>query len=309
MKILIIGGTGFIGRHLVGELKDQHELIVLHRGTSSVDKAFTSIRADRKDLPFLKQTFEKIKPEIVIDLIPYFAQDAWDVIHTFRGVSKRIIALSSGDVYRSYEIFKDNLNTVIDVPSREEDQLRQNLFPYRGMDKDNFLLEHYDKILVEKILQSQDEIDVTILRLGAVYGAFDSQRKLREYIQPMINGESTTTINKEKAAWKWTRVFVKDVVQAIQLSVELDQPTRNKIFNVGEKSALTQVELIQKLKELIQWDGKIEVSNENQENFNYQQHLLLNTDRIRNSLGYKEQFSLEEGLNEAIEFERNAVRK
>lgn len=305
MKILIIGGTGFIGRHLVEGLKDQYELIVLHRGNSSTGASYTSIQADRRELPSLRKTFERLKPDVVIDLIPYFAQDAWNVIHTFRQISRSVIALSSGDVYRSYEVFKNNLEALNTIPSDEEDQLRLHLFPYRGTDKNNFLLEHYDKILVEKILQCQKELDTTILRLGAVYGAFDSQRKLEEYIQPMISGQPKIAINEAKAHWKWTRVFVKDVVQAIRLAIERSKVARHQVFNVGERVALTQLELIEKLKELTQWEGQIEVVQEpSPENFNYAQHILPNTDKIRDTLNYAEQFSLEEGLAEAIAFER-----
>ena len=305
MKILVIGGTGFIGRHLVYEMKNHHEVIVLHRGSISEDDGYTSIKVDRRDLPFLRKTFEKINPEIIIDLIPYFAQDAWDMLNAFRGVSQRIIALSSGDAYRNYEIFKDNLGTVNRGPSKEEDALRQQLFPYRGINKEDFLLEHYDKILVEKVLQSQNEINVTILRLGAVYGAFDSQRKLKEYIQPMIQQKPRITIYQEKANWKWTRVFVKDVVQAIMLSIESNELSGHEIFNVGESTALSQIDLLKKLKEIAKWNGEIEVGDESSENFNYQQHLLLNTDKIRQLLGYRERFSLEERLSEAIAFEKS----
>ncbi|MEM6845336.1 MAG: NAD-dependent epimerase/dehydratase family protein [Bacteroidota bacterium] len=76
MKILIIGGTGFIGRPLVDKLCRHHELFVIHRSSVPKTKAYTSIQTHRKNLPTLRSTFAKIKPEIVIDIIPYFAQDA-----------------------------------------------------------------------------------------------------------------------------------------------------------------------------------------------------------------------------------------
>ena len=36
MKIVIAGGTGSIGRHLVSSLKDYHEIIILSRSKSQI---------------------------------------------------------------------------------------------------------------------------------------------------------------------------------------------------------------------------------------------------------------------------------
>lgn len=304
MKVLIIGGTGFIGRHLIPVLQKHFEICVLHRGRTGTDQNRETIIADRREIPSLKQTFKNLNPEIVIDLIPYFAKDARELIETFRGISKHIIALSSGDVYRNYEIYKDGLDPVITGAVHEDDQLRQTLFPYRGTDPDNYLLAHYDKILVEQTLREQTEIDTTILRLGAVYGAFDSQRKLSPYLEPMIKGEPWLRISPEKAAWKWTRVFVREVVRAIVLCLEKPSLARNQIFNVGERESLTQVELIHELKRLTQWPGKVIVANRAEGQYNYKQHLLINSNKIRDRLSYAEQFSLKDGLLETIEFEQ-----
>ena len=309
MIILLIGGTGFIGRHLVKELENDYELVLLHRGTCSEAfvKKHASIIADRRDLVSLRETLEDIKPEIVVDVIPYFAQDAWDVAITFRQISSKVIALSSGDVYRTYEVFRNNQNNVSSHASLEEDPLREKLFPYRGIDPSSFLLENYDKILVESILQHQKEFDTTILRLGALYGAFDGQRKLEEYTLPMLRGDSLLGIDAKKANWKWTRSYVKDAVKAIRLAIEQEEASRNEIFNVGEEHALAQIELVQKLKELTNWKGKITIhAQHGEEDYNYDQHLLLNTRKIRTKLGYTEQHTVEEGLTEAIYYEKRA---
>ncbi|MEM6845337.1 MAG: NAD(P)-dependent oxidoreductase [Bacteroidota bacterium] len=216
--------------------------------------------------------------------------------------------MSSGDVYRAYEIFRDGLAVSDNTPATEEAPLRRNLFPYRGIEPENFLFEHYDKILVEKILLSQSKIKSVILRLGAVYGAHDSQRKLKDYIQPMLIGKDKLAIDPVKAQWRWTSVFVREVVNAIQLAVEKTGGSEHEVFNVGEQTALTQLELLMKLKELTEWKGRIEIRPNRGDKLNYQQHLLLNTDKIRSKIGYVEQHNLEQGLTETIEFETDTIR-
>ena len=300
MKIVLIGATGFIGKHLVKALAAEHELFLVHRGKHPIE-GHPSIITDRKDLLQFREKFANIGPDLVIDLIPYFAQDAWDVVHTFRGITEKVIAISSGDVYRSYEIFKNHLSPTLPGPAKESDALRQQLFPYRGLEKDNYLFEHYDKILVEQIYLAQSYFEVTILRLGALYGAYDSQRKLAEYITPMRQKAPVIQIDPQKAQWKWTRAYIRDVVYAIQLVLQNPEQSNHEIFNMGELNTLTQIELIQVLQDLTEWQGKVEFAPN--PDFNYQQHLLMDTQKIRTTLGFQEQFSLEEGLMEVLEWE------
>ncbi len=306
MRVFIIGATGFIGRHLVEQLKDDYELILLHRGNQPYPPRETikSLIADRNHLPDLKSTIQEIKPDVVVDLIPYHAQHAWDVVNTFRQVSKRIIALSSGDVYRCYEVFKDNLKNITTEASNENSPLRQKLFPYRNLAFRESMLRDYDKILVESILKNQNEMETTILRLGAVYGPHDSQRKLKEYIWPMLNHENMI-LDKAKASWKWTRVYVKEVARAIRLVLAKPAASQNKIFNVGEPDALSQKQLVMELKEITYWKGKLDIiEGYSKEGYNYGQDVVLDTNKIRSQLEFVEAYNMQDGLMETIEFEK-----
>jgi nucleoside-diphosphate-sugar epimerase len=65
MKILIIGGTGFIGKHLINELKDGNELILLNRNILANQENIKFIQADRREIPLLKSTFANLKPEVI----------------------------------------------------------------------------------------------------------------------------------------------------------------------------------------------------------------------------------------------------
>ena len=97
MKILIIGGTGFIGRHLMSHLEEEHELLLIHRGKKPKVSEFKSIITDRRKIPSLRNIFEKERPDVVVDLIPYYAQDAWDIINS--GLQERKESLQILPVY------------------------------------------------------------------------------------------------------------------------------------------------------------------------------------------------------------------
>ena len=67
MKILAIGGTGFIGCPLVRELvRRGHHVSVFHRGATPADPLAQSILGERSDLPRLRP-----QADVVVDLIPH----------------------------------------------------------------------------------------------------------------------------------------------------------------------------------------------------------------------------------------------
>lgn len=105
MKILIIGGTRFIGPYVIQLLlKKGHDVTVFHREkTGSVlSGKVQHVYGDRKQLAEYARVFRNIKPDVVLDMIAYSETDAQTVLRVFSGLAERIIAVSSIDVYRAY---------------------------------------------------------------------------------------------------------------------------------------------------------------------------------------------------------------
>jgi len=105
MKALALGATGFIGSYVVRQLVDQgHQVVVFHRGGTQVElpDSVCHILGHRRNPPHFRAAFQWVGPDVLLDVIPYIEQHAGDVITTFKGVAGRVVALSSGDVYRNY---------------------------------------------------------------------------------------------------------------------------------------------------------------------------------------------------------------
>ena len=105
MRILVIGGTQFIGPVVVGNLLAAgHEVTVFHRGETEAATLpmVPHLHGDRHRLADYASEFARIAPEVVLDMVAYIERDALAVMETFTGIARRVVALSSLDVYRAF---------------------------------------------------------------------------------------------------------------------------------------------------------------------------------------------------------------
>src|ERR1700704_6608668 len=132
MRILLIGGNGFIGRFVVAALKQRgHELAVFPRGTTAVPEDVDEIRGDRHQLNASAQELKRFAPDVVVDLVISSGAQAEELMNIFRGATRRVVMLSSIDVYRAVGILHGTESGPLqDVPLTEESELRRCLHPY-----------------------------------------------------------------------------------------------------------------------------------------------------------------------------------
>ncbi len=131
MKILVIGGTGFIGMPVVERLVHaRHDVTIFHRGTTNADlpPVVRHIFGNRQQLSNFTQEFAQLSPQVVLDMTPYVEQDAVVVMQTFRGIAERVVAISSQDVYRTYGILWRRENTEPNVTPINEDAPLRSVF-------------------------------------------------------------------------------------------------------------------------------------------------------------------------------------
>ena len=79
MRVLIVGGTSFIGPHVVGRLAEAgHEVTVFHRGRTEADlpENVGHVLGDRRRLVERARAFRRLAPEVVLDMIPMNENDA-----------------------------------------------------------------------------------------------------------------------------------------------------------------------------------------------------------------------------------------
>lgn len=308
MRILVIGGTRFIGRAVVERLLQMgHEVAVFHRGETNADfsREIKHIHGDRHQLASYKEQFKQYGPQVVLDMFPMTEKDAIEVMNLFRGMTERVVAISSLDVYLAYgKLIEIEEGPIQHTPFDEEAPLRQRFYPYRHQMKKGDRLYDYDKILVERVVMGDDELPGTILRLPFVIGPHDQQHRLYPYLKRMIDQRPAILLSKGLSTWRSSRGYVENVAHAISLAVT-DHRAKNRIYNVADREAFTEFEWVNKIKDVMNWSGEIVIvaDEEYPPGFNPAQDMVADTNRIREEIGYKEIISPEESLRRTIEWE------
>lgn len=317
MKILIIGGTRFIGPSVVKKLLEQgHTIVLFHRGKSKADlpEDIPHIFGDRNSLADFRNEFAKFKPEVVLDMAPITERHAQTVVKVFRGITQRVVAISSQDVYQAYGLLLGiEEGDVQPTPIHEDAALRTKFFPYRQdkprLDDDpRKILDDYDKILIERVIMEDEELAGTVLRLPMVYGPLDYQHRLYSYVKRMVDKRPAIIMEKSMAGWRSSVGYVENVADAIVLAI-IDARARNRIYNVAEPEHLKQSERVKKIGRIFGWKGEVVILPKEKllekmhADFRAEQDLTVDTSRIRNELGYKEIVLMHEAIKTTIEWE------
>lgn len=314
MRILILGGTRFIGPAAARQLVEAgHEVAVFHRGRSHapLPPEITHLYGDRRALSEHRNDLRDYAPELVLDLLALTEADGKQLLDVFQGIARRVVVVSSCDVYRAYDRLRGKAPGPPDsAPLTEESPLREQFFPYREADTPpDQLFYSYEKILVERAVLSAPEIlPGTILRLPMVYGPGDYQHRLYPYLRRMDDGRPFLLLAEEQARHRLPRGYVEDMGRALARCVT-DDRAAGRIYHVAEPPE-TEREWVQRLAAATGWTGEI-VTRPNADlpeplrlPYDFRQDWSLDSTRIRHELGYAEGTPPDEAIRRTVEWER-----
>lgn len=302
MRVLIIGGTGFIGQWISRALaEDGHEVRVFHRGrtTAALPRSVRHIHGERLELPHFAPMFRAWAPGVVLDTFAYDRDDLALVNQATEEIPCRFVVLSSMDVYRAYGIYcRLEEGTPETKPFDENAPLRSVPYPYRNNAASvDDLMYRYDKIPAEQFALNEMNRPVTILRLGKVYGPGDPQRHAQDYSEQVRRG--AVQILTKRSQWRWSRTYVENAAGAVALATAATGDA-SRIYNVADEPVVTEREWIGAVARAMGCTVDLKTSTELPESadrlYEWRQHLCADTTRIRKELGWSEKFNLEESL-------------
>jgi nucleoside-diphosphate-sugar epimerase len=316
MRILLIGGNGFIGRFVVATLKQQgHALAVFHRGTTAAPAGVDEILGDRNQLNASTQELRRFAPDVVIDLVISSGPQAEELMSIFRGATRRVVMLSSIDVYRAVGVSHGTENGPLqEVPLTEESELRRTLHPYPPESMQllhkvfAWVRDDYDKIPAESVVMNDRELPGTVLRLPMVYGPGDPLHRFYPVVKRITDRRCHIIFPDTLAAWRSPRGYVENVAAAIALAA-IDDRAARRIYNVCEEPSFSELEWARKIASEMGWEGEfIVLPVEHTPRHllkpgNAAQHWTASSARIRHELGYEEPVAIEQAIHQTIRWE------
>jgi len=247
-KLLILGGTNFIGRRLVEEVISQNkfELTLFNRGITNkaLHQKIRTLEGDRNSEDVKKVMEEEW--DYIIDLSCYFPNSLQVICEAIKSKPKRYIFISSCSVYdndKYVEILRGEDSPILSCSAEQRINPDDSTYGNR-------------KAECERILK-QSNIPHTILRPALVYGKYDSTDRFYYWLYQVYNNE--TLLLPEKGERKFSTTYVEDLVNSILFSVsESDQSTTYNVTTTPQTSILKIVNtasyLLKKFPRLINAD-------------------------------------------------------
>jgi nucleoside-diphosphate-sugar epimerase len=226
MKVLVLGGTRFIGRRVVADLVARgDEVLVAHRGDTEPAglPPARHLHVDRPAFATVADEIARFAPDAVIDCYAMSRSDVDSVLPYLPDT--QLVLLSSMDVYQAFAYVVGDQGEGEPVPVPETGPLRADRYLYRGR---GARPDDYEKLDVEP---SYVERGGTVLRLAMIYGEHDHQRREEFILRRLRAGRRRIPIGA--GTWLWTRAYVGDVSAAV-LACLGNPAVRGETLNIGE---------------------------------------------------------------------------
>jgi len=309
MRILVTGGAGFIGSHLVEKLLAAgHEVVILddfndfydpqikHANIAGFAKDVTVYHVDLRDGGSVRSLFHREKVDAIAHLAAragvrpsiqhaqlYCDTNVSGTLHLLEAARvtgvERFIFASSSSVYGASKT----------IPFSEEQHLIQTLSPY-GATKvaGEFLCSTYSHLF---------QMRVVALRYFTVYGP--RQRPdlaIHQFTRRIYAGQPIDQFGDGSTRRDYT--YIDDVIQGTMAALQYQGPLYD-VFNLGESETIQLKELISAIENVL---GKKAKVNRLPEQPGDMPLTCADISKARKLLAYKPTTKLSEGLQKFIDW-------
>jgi nucleoside-diphosphate-sugar epimerase len=309
-KVLVTGGAGFIGSHIVDRLVgDGFEVTVVDDLSSGRienlsknigKKDFRFVRGDIRDWGFVKKTVKDVDAIFHEAALVSVARSVKEPLLTndINVVGTLNVLKAASDSGLRRFVFASSAAVYGDTPCEKIDEgvAVNPLSPY-GVSK--FVGEFYARYFF-----NVHGLETVSLRCFNVYGprqSLDSESSyngvISIFLHKLLAGSSPTVFGDGEQTRDF--VFVEDLVQANMLALN-SKNAAGEIFNIGNGVSVSVNDVAETLKSILKkkYLKTVHVSPRRGDI----RHSCADISKAKETLGYKPNFSFEEGIRKLVEW-------
>ena len=296
-KVLVTGGTGFVGGHLVEELnKQKAEVTVIYQSLDSKSYfnssgLFSSTNMEQVDLINFEKVFDVVTKFEIEYIFHLGAQALVDVAYFNPRRTYESNVMGTVNVLDAARLYP-NIKAVIVASSDKaygkvgkikytEEMALKGDHPYEA-----------SKSATDLIAQSYFHtynLPVAVTRFGNIYGEGDLNysRIIPGTIQSIINHKTL----KIRSNGKFVRdyLYVKDVVNGYLLLASNIKKVKGQVFNFGSKDTLSVLEILKIIEKKLQIKINYKILNNAKNEIPYQS---LDYTKINKLLGWQPSYDV-----------------
>lgn len=298
MKALVLGGSKFIGLHLVRALLEAgHDVTVLNRGVTPVtfSAPVARLTADRSDAASVRKALRRSTWDAVFDISGYTASQVAPVVEALQGGVDRYVFCSTVSVYGHCDF----------APIAEDFPLdrRPDALPYAAgkVQAEDLLMEAYRK----------HRFPVTVIRPSMVYGPHNPlvERELSVFVRLLLGGKVLIPGSGETL-----RHFghVEDLAQAFLLAAASDHAL-GQAYNITGPDVVTINDYVRTIARVMNARAVLVHLSEGEANqvdvrrffpYLWRASLVYSTRKAERELRFQPRYHFEEGHRQTYQWYR-----
>ena len=228
-RALVIGGTRFIGRHLVEELLATDYAVTLfnrgnHENPFEEDDRVDHVPGDRTDEAAVEHVAETVDPDYVFDVVAYHPRDVAHATRVFEDVDGYVF-VSSGAAYAA-EV----------IPKREDETPIRACTPDQAVDDSGDTYGNRKAEGDREIQRAADRgVRAMSVRPPIVYGPHDYTERLDYWLDRVATQDRIVVPGDGTNVWQ--RAYVEDIARGMRIVAE--HGAAGEWYNVADRNAVT----------------------------------------------------------------------